>query len=68
MSRRPANFIQADVARAMRAAEQVGPDWRVEIDGGVIRLTRATTTGSSPVEVPPLGKEPEPDAEPKWRL
>ena len=38
MSRGPANFIEADVARALRAAQQAGPDWRVEIEGGVILL------------------------------
>lgn len=43
MSRRPANFIQADVARALRAAQQVGPEWQVEIEGSCIRLRRAET-------------------------
>jgi hypothetical protein len=40
MSRRAATFTQADVARAGRAAKQLGPEWLVEIEGGVIRLVR----------------------------
>ena len=43
MSRRPANFVQADLARALRAAQQAGRAWRVEIEGGVILLTRTET-------------------------
>jgi hypothetical protein len=31
MTRRPALVTQADVARAARAAKQLGPEWRVEI-------------------------------------
>jgi len=39
MSRRPARVTQADIARALRAAEQVGARVAVEIDpSGVIRL------------------------------
>ncbi|HZZ24202.1 MAG TPA: hypothetical protein VFE60_17175 [Roseiarcus sp.] len=40
MSRRPASFTQSDVARALRAAEQVAPG-RMEVEiapGGVIRI------------------------------
>jgi len=33
MSRRAANFTQADVARALRAAQQVGGDWEIVIEG-----------------------------------
>jgi hypothetical protein len=47
--RRRAAFSQADLSRALRAAEQRG-GWRVEYerDGVVIRLTRepATTTAT----------------------
>jgi hypothetical protein len=53
MTRRPALVTQADVARAGRAAKQLGPEWRVEIEGAIIRL----------VQSPPLGRpslEPEP--------
>lgn len=39
MTRRPAQFTQADVARALRAIEQVGVDMCVEIlKDGTIRL------------------------------
>lgn len=39
MSRRPPRFQQADVARALRAAQQVGGDWAVEIEpDGTIRI------------------------------
>jgi hypothetical protein len=41
MPHRPASVTQADIARALRAAAQAGPAWRVEIaPGGLIRLTR----------------------------
>jgi hypothetical protein len=45
MSRRAAAITQADVARAGRAARQLGPEWCVEIVGSVIRLTRSPTKG-----------------------
>ena len=39
MSRRAPSFTQADIARALRAAQQTGPQWCVEIVPGVgIRL------------------------------
>ncbi len=38
MSRRPASFTQADVYRAACAAKRLGPEWRVEIERGVIRV------------------------------
>jgi hypothetical protein len=39
MPRRPATFTQADVARALRAAEQLGGrGWVIEILPGLIRL------------------------------
>ena len=39
MSRRPAKVTQADIARALRAAQQVGPNWFVEIArDGTIRI------------------------------
>jgi hypothetical protein len=40
MSRRAATIVQSDIARAGRAAKQLGPEWLVEIEGGVIRLVR----------------------------
>jgi hypothetical protein len=46
MSRTPARFTQADVARAIRAAKQAGAgDVTVEPDGSiVIRLSSASST------------------------
>lgn len=38
MPRRPAAVTQADIARALRAAKAAGGDWRVEIEGSVIRV------------------------------
>jgi hypothetical protein len=46
MSRRPATIVQADIARAGRAAKQLGPEWLVEIEGGVIRLVRGEELAS----------------------
>jgi hypothetical protein len=56
VSRRRAGFVQADLARAARAAKQLGPEWRVEIEGPVIRLVQ-----SPPAERPstPMCGEPE---------
>jgi hypothetical protein len=53
MSRRPARFTQADVARAIRAAKQAGAgDVIVATDGSiVIRIA------SEPVDVKPLDGE-----------
>jgi len=59
MSRRPANFVQADLARALRAAQQAGPDWCVEVDVSVIRLMRPKT---------PPGVDAEPEPEQNWKL
>ena len=50
MSRRQASFTQADVARALRAAEQVAPGkMAVEIaSGGVIRIVPVEARPVSP--------------------
>jgi len=58
MSRRAATFTQADVARALRAAEQVGAGWRVEIEGGVIRLFRGETPPPVLANAPMLAEAP----------
>jgi hypothetical protein len=72
VSRRAAAYTQADIARALRAAEQAGPEWCVELFDGLIRLTRSPTKG------PPADNDPKPTStEPsaldshgkvKWRL
>jgi hypothetical protein len=41
MTRRPALVTQADVARVARVAASLGPEWRVEIEGRVIRLVQS---------------------------
>lgn len=66
MSRRAAKITQADVARVLRAAQQAGPSWRVEIDGGIVRMVQ----GPPPAESDPQAA-PSQDAlapEEKWRL
>jgi len=71
MSRRPAAITQADVARALKAAQQAGPDWALEIEGPVMRLTRtpravaadSTTVGGVPDS---LAKLEEPETH--WKL
>ena len=50
MPRRPASVTYADVARVLRAAQAAGPVWRVEIEGGVIRLVQAETQEPKPAE------------------
>lgn len=62
MTRRRAAITQADVARAARAAKQLGAEWYVEIlPGGVIRVMRS-----------PPSDRPAPQAglacEHNWRL
>ncbi len=66
MSRRAAQVTQADVARAIRAAEQARPGgWRVRVVGPEIVIEPAETP--APVEG---GPEPERtlDPAPEWRL
>ena len=66
MSRRAANFTQADVHRVLKAAQMAGPDWDVEIIGTVIRLTRS----SPPAIIEAPAQEPKPEAPDtsKWKL
>jgi hypothetical protein len=66
MSRRPANVTKADVARVLLAAQQAGPNWRVEIEGKVIRLVQ----GPPWADTPPEGPVPENPLAPeeRWRL
>jgi hypothetical protein len=62
MSRRAATFTQADVARALRAAQQVGPDWQIVVESGAIRIFRGETKppSSATVEEPAPREEEEP--------
>ena len=66
MSRRPANVTQADVTRALRAAQQAGLTWRVEMDGKVIRLVQAPLAANDPQRLQP--PESPLASEEKWRL
>ena len=52
MSRRAAMVTQADVARVARVARDLGPEWRVEIEGSVIRLVRGEFSPQSPERAP----------------
>lgn len=61
MSRRAASITQADVARALRAAQSAGRGWQVAIEpGGVIRLIQ--------VDAPEPPKSPKVDGKKDWRL
>jgi len=54
MSRRPARCTQADIRRAIRAAEQAGAKMAVEISpDGTIRLIPAQETVKSPTSLRP---------------
>ncbi len=45
---RPARFTVADLRRALRAAEQAGPDYAVEVaPDGTIRIVRTPGTKTS---------------------
>ena len=49
MPNRPARFTTADLRRALKATEQTGPTWAVEIDpDGTIRLVRRPTDTPEP--------------------
>lgn len=51
MSRRPLRFKQTDLVRAIKAAEQAGPDWGVVVDNdGTIRVVKTYAQGSGPQE------------------
>jgi hypothetical protein len=65
MSRRPANVTQADVTRVLRAAQQAGPNWRVEIEGKVLRLLQGPPSPTPP-ETPTSENSLAPEE--KWRL
>ena len=68
MSRRAASFTQADVHRALKAAQQAGPVWQVLIDGSTIRFFQDET---KPPVADKIGDErpQEEDArEKEWKL
>jgi len=46
--RRRLAVLQANVARAVRVAQEAGPAWRVEIDGNVIRLLQGEPPATTP--------------------
>ena len=50
MPNRPARFTTADLRRALKAAEQAGPEWFVDVlPDGTIRLVRK---GPQPITAP----------------
>lgn len=49
MPRRSASITQADVARVARVAKELGPEWRVEIDGSTIRLIQGEAPPTQPI-------------------
>jgi hypothetical protein len=66
MSRRPANFVQADISRAIRAAQAAGPGWFIEVlPGGTIRIAQSLAADRAPP-----GREPQAGLAPEhnWRL
>ena len=65
MTRRPALVAQADIARAARVAASLGPGWRVEIEGPVIRLVQP-----APSDQPAPGRNSQAGLarEHNWRL
>ena len=67
MSRRAATFTQADVARALRAAQQVGPDWQIVVESGAIRIFRGETKPMASVIVEePAPQEDKPEVD--WKF
>ena len=66
MSRRAASITQADVARAIRAAQAAGPKWFIEVlPGGTIRIAQSLLADRAPPgREPQAGLAPEHD----WRL
>lgn len=62
MSRRPANVTQVDVTRVLRAAQKAGPNWRVELEGKVLRLVQGSLPPESPTPENHLAPEE------RWRL
>jgi hypothetical protein len=66
MSRRPAKITQADVARAIRAAQQCGAG-AVEVKpDGTIRIVIAPESTVQPTDPPPEG--PEESVEPQTKV
>lgn len=59
MTRRPALVTQADVARAARVAASLGPGWRVEIEGAVIRLVQSAPSDRPAPDPGPGGADPQ---------
>jgi hypothetical protein len=57
MTRRPAAITQADVARVLRAAQQAGQNWRVEVEGSIIRCVQIEPGAAA--EPPSLAAEPD---------
>ena len=65
MSRRRALVSQADLSRAIRAAQSAGPAWRIEITpDGIIRLVQGELFTESGGRSAPVPVAPEKD----WRL
>ena len=53
--RRPAQFNQAEISRALRAAQSAGPVWHIEIEGTVIRMFQYEADAIPTVHLPKQG-------------
>ena len=51
--RRRVAVLQANVARAVRVAQDAGPAWRVEIDGNIVPLLQGEPPAASLDDVDP---------------
>jgi hypothetical protein len=69
MSPRPSAFTQAEIARALRAAKDAGPEWVVEVSKGVLRFRQdGNETGQDPSIAVPEALKDEREPEKGWSM